>query len=127
MVRNMDKWDKEREIIQSWHQNDAVWTTAVRQQQIESRVLATNQAIIDAVASKRPATVLDVGASLRLSYDSLEPAAKAIVETRACLHQPVDDEDALLKYLEPEKYEIVWEDRSTCEVQRVTLGDKLPI
>jgi len=58
MVRNMDNWDKEWEIIQSWHQNDAVWTTAVRQQQIESRVLATNQAIIDAVASKRPASDL---------------------------------------------------------------------
>jgi len=58
---------------------------------------------------------------------NLYQSEKAIVETRACLHQPVDDEDALLKYLGPEKYEIVWEDRSTCEVQRVTLGDKLPI
>lgn len=58
---------------------------------------------------------------------NLYKSATAIVETRACLHQPVDDEDALLKYLEPEKYEIVWEDRSTCEVQRIALGDKLPI
>jgi hypothetical protein len=58
---------------------------------------------------------------------NLYQSAKAIVETRACRHQPGDDEDALLKYLGPEKYEIVWEDRSTCEVQRVTLGDKLPI
>jgi hypothetical protein len=58
---------------------------------------------------------------------NLYQSATAIVETRACVHQPVDDEDALLKYLGPEKYEIVWEDRSTCEVQRVTLGDKLPI
>ena len=58
---------------------------------------------------------------------NLYQSAKAVIETRACLHQPVDDEDALLKYLEPEKYEIVWEDRSTCQVQRVTLGDKLPI
>jgi len=58
---------------------------------------------------------------------NLYQSATAIVETRACLHQPVDAEDALLKYLGPEKYEIVWEDRSTCEVQRVALGDKLPI
>jgi len=58
---------------------------------------------------------------------NLYQSASAIVETRACLHQPVDDEDALLKYLGPEKYQIVWEDRSTCEVQRVALGDKLPI
>ena len=58
---------------------------------------------------------------------NLYQSATAIVETRACLHQPVDDEDALLKYLGPEKYEIVWEDRSTCEVQRVTLGETLPI
>ncbi len=58
---------------------------------------------------------------------NLYQSARAIVETRACLHQPVDDEDALLKYLGPERYEIVWEDRSTCEVHRVALGDKLPI
>ena len=30
---------------------------------------------------------------------NLYQSAKAIVETRACRHQPVDDEDALLKYL----------------------------
>ena len=58
---------------------------------------------------------------------NLYQSAKAIIETRACRHLPVDDEDALLKYLGPEEYEIVWEDRSTCEVQRVALGDKLPI
>ena len=58
---------------------------------------------------------------------NLYQSATAIVETRACHHQPVDDEDALLKYLGPEEYEIVWEDRSTCEVKRVTLGETLPI
>ena|SRR5712671_3684309 len=57
----------------------------------------------------------------------LYQSGKAIIETHACLHQPVDDEDALLKYLGTEEYEIVWEDRSTCEVQRVTLGETLPI
>ncbi len=58
---------------------------------------------------------------------NLYQSDKAIVETHACLHQPVDDEDALLKYLGPEEYEIVWEDHTTCEVQRVTLGETLPI
>ena len=58
---------------------------------------------------------------------NLYQSAKAIVETRACLHQPVDEEDALLKYLGPDEYEILWEDHSTCEVQRVTLGGTLPI
>ena len=58
---------------------------------------------------------------------NLYQSAKAVIETRACLHLPVDDEDALLKYLGPEQYEIVWEDRSTCEVQKVTLGETLPI
>ena len=58
---------------------------------------------------------------------NLYQSSKAIIETHACVHQPVDNEDALLKYLGPEEYEIVWEDRSTCEVQRVTLGETLPI
>ena len=58
---------------------------------------------------------------------NLYRSTKAIIETRACAHQPVDDEDALLKYMGPGEYEIVWEDRSTCEVERVTLGETLPI
>ena len=58
---------------------------------------------------------------------NLYQSAKAIIETRACVHQPIDDEDALLKYLGQEAYEIVWEDLSTCEVQRVSLGETLPI
>ena len=58
---------------------------------------------------------------------NLYQSATAIVETRACLHLPVDDEDALLKYLGSQGYEIVWEDLSTCEVQRVGLGEALPI
>ena len=59
--------------------------------------------------------------------NNLYQSSKAVIETHACLHQPVDDEDALLKYLGPEEYEILWEDHSTCEVQRVTLGETLPI
>ena len=58
---------------------------------------------------------------------NLYQSAKTIIETRACHHLPVDDEDALLKYLGPQEYEIVWEDLSTCEVQRVGFGEELPI
>jgi hypothetical protein len=39
----------------------------------------------------------------------------------------VDDEDALLKFLGSAEYEIVWEDLSTCQVQRVAFGETLPI
>ena len=58
---------------------------------------------------------------------NLYQSTKVIIETRACSHMPVDDEDALLKYVGPVEYEIVWEDLLTCEVERVTLGDSLPI
>ena len=64
---------------------------------------------------------------IELIGKNLYQSSKVIIETHACLHQPVDDEDALLKYMGPEEYEIVWEDHSTCEVQRVTLGETLPI
>jgi 2-polyprenyl-3-methyl-5-hydroxy-6-metoxy-1,4-benzoquinol methylase len=48
-------------IIESWHANAAPWTSAVRAQRIESRKLVTDQAIIDAVMSRSPASVLDLG------------------------------------------------------------------
>jgi 2-polyprenyl-3-methyl-5-hydroxy-6-metoxy-1,4-benzoquinol methylase len=48
-------------IIESWHTNAAPWTNAVREGQIESRRLVTNQAIIDAVISRAPRTALDIG------------------------------------------------------------------
>jgi 2-polyprenyl-3-methyl-5-hydroxy-6-metoxy-1,4-benzoquinol methylase len=48
-------------IIDSWQKNAAPWTTAVRDGQIASRVLVTNRAIVDAVLSRKPATMLDIG------------------------------------------------------------------
>ena len=48
-------------IIDSWHRNAAPWTAAVRENQIESRRLVTNQAIVDAVRSRSPSTALDIG------------------------------------------------------------------
>ncbi len=48
-------------IIESWDINALPWTTAVRGGQIESRKQVTDQAIIDAILSRRPRSVLDIG------------------------------------------------------------------
>jgi len=51
----------DEKIIDSWLKNAAPWTAAVRDDQIESRRLVTNAAIIDAVLSQSPHTALDIG------------------------------------------------------------------
>jgi 2-polyprenyl-3-methyl-5-hydroxy-6-metoxy-1,4-benzoquinol methylase len=48
-------------IIRSWTRNAAPWTAAVREGAIESRRLITDRAIIDAILSRSPARVLDIG------------------------------------------------------------------
>jgi SAM-dependent methyltransferase len=48
-------------IVDSWSKNADQWTTAVRGGEIESRTMVTNQAIIDAVRSRAPATAIDIG------------------------------------------------------------------
>ena len=48
-------------IIDSWHKNATPWTAAVREQRIESRRLATDAAIVEAVMSRQPRSVLDIG------------------------------------------------------------------
>lgn len=48
-------------VIDSWHTNATPWTSAIREERIESRKLVTNQAVIDAVMSRRPQSVLDIG------------------------------------------------------------------
>src|SRR5580658_3292994 len=48
-------------IVDSWHKNAVPWTQAVRARQIESRRLVTDQAIVDAVLSRAPHTLLDLG------------------------------------------------------------------
>ncbi|OKH56097.1 SAM-dependent methyltransferase [Calothrix sp. HK-06] len=48
-------------IIDSWCKNASPWTNAVRFGEIESRKLITNQAIIDAVITYSPKSVLDLG------------------------------------------------------------------
>ena len=53
--------DKDLEIIDSWHKNAAPWIVAIEEQQIESRKLVTDRAIIDAVVSQNGRKVLDLG------------------------------------------------------------------
>lgn len=48
-------------IIDSWRKNAEPWTTAIRDHQIESRRLVTNDAIVAAVRSRSPRTALDIG------------------------------------------------------------------
>lgn len=55
-----DPFSDER-IVESWHANAAPWTDAVRGRHIESRNLVTDKAIVDAVLSRSPRTVLDIG------------------------------------------------------------------
>jgi 2-polyprenyl-3-methyl-5-hydroxy-6-metoxy-1,4-benzoquinol methylase len=48
-------------IIDSWHTNATPWTSAVREQRIESRKLVTDAAVVDAVMSRNPKSILDIG------------------------------------------------------------------
>lgn len=53
--------DKEQQIINSWHDNAAAWAKAIRNKEIASRTLITNQAVVDTVMKYAPQTVLDIG------------------------------------------------------------------
>ncbi len=48
-------------IVESWGINASPWTAAVRERRIESRTQITDQAIIDAIVSRVPRSVLDIG------------------------------------------------------------------
>lgn len=48
-------------VIDSWKTNAAAWSRAIRENTIASRNLVTNKAIVDAVTSRSPQTVLDIG------------------------------------------------------------------
>jgi len=53
--------DGEALIVDSWRRNAQAWTAAVRDRRIESRTLVTDRAIVDAVLSRSPRYVLDIG------------------------------------------------------------------
>ncbi|HVE70915.1 MAG TPA: class I SAM-dependent methyltransferase [Thermoanaerobaculia bacterium] len=49
------------ELRRVWDDNASAWTTAVREQRIESRRTVTDAAIVSAVLDTQPRTVLDLG------------------------------------------------------------------
>ncbi|MEW6762154.1 MAG: class I SAM-dependent methyltransferase [Pseudomonadota bacterium] len=48
-------------VLASWSRNADPWVTAVRENEIASRVLVTNAAIVDAVRAQHPRTAVDLG------------------------------------------------------------------
>lgn len=48
-------------ILDSWRKNAAPWTRAVRERQIESRRLCTDRAILEAVESCGPQSIIELG------------------------------------------------------------------
>jgi 2-polyprenyl-3-methyl-5-hydroxy-6-metoxy-1,4-benzoquinol methylase len=65
-------------IVDAWHLNAAPWTHAVRAQRIESRRLVTDQAMVDAVLSRVPRTVLDIGCGEGWLARALDAAGVAV-------------------------------------------------
>jgi len=53
--------DPLEQLARSWHSNAHAWTDAVRGQQIESRRLVTDAAIVRATLARAPKRVLDLG------------------------------------------------------------------
>lgn len=51
----------DEEVIDAWNANAAPWSDAVRGKKIQSRNLVTDEAIVDAVMSRQPRSVLDIG------------------------------------------------------------------
>ena len=51
----------DEKIVDSWEKNATQWTSAVRGGRIESRKLITDKAIVEAVLSHSPESVLDIG------------------------------------------------------------------
>jgi len=60
-LNDVDARDHESRIRTAWRRNAAAWTKAVRTGAIASRVRVTDRAVVDAVTTGAPSTVLDVG------------------------------------------------------------------
>jgi len=56
-----DRALSEAKIVESWRNNAHAWTSAVREQRIDSRALVTDRAIVEAVLARAPRSVLDIG------------------------------------------------------------------
>lgn len=55
------KINLEKSIVESWLTNGDPWIKAIRNNEIESRTLVTNKAIVIEVLSRKPQSVLDIG------------------------------------------------------------------
>ena len=53
--------DESEKIIASWKVNADAWIGTIENGELESRTLVTNKAIIDAILSYQPSSVLDIG------------------------------------------------------------------
>lgn len=51
----------DKAIIESWRKNVAPWVSAIKNDEINSRVEVTNHAILEAIFSYEPSNLLDVG------------------------------------------------------------------
>ncbi|WP_447895742.1 class I SAM-dependent methyltransferase [Vreelandella sp. GE22] len=51
----------DEKIVDSWEKNASPWTDVIRNGHIESRKLVTDQAVVEAVLSRSPESVLDIG------------------------------------------------------------------
>jgi len=51
----------DQKIVESWRSNVKPWVTAIRNNEIESRWLVTNKAIVDAIVGENINSVLDLG------------------------------------------------------------------
>jgi 2-polyprenyl-3-methyl-5-hydroxy-6-metoxy-1,4-benzoquinol methylase len=69
----------ETRIVQSWSSNAAVWADAIQADALESRRLATNAAIVDAVLRTHGQRVLDVGCGEGWLARELARAGRAVV------------------------------------------------
>jgi 2-polyprenyl-3-methyl-5-hydroxy-6-metoxy-1,4-benzoquinol methylase len=51
----------DEKIVDSWRKNAEPWAAAIKKEEIQSRILVTNDAILESVLSLRPKSVLDLG------------------------------------------------------------------
>lgn len=63
---------QEKQIIECWEQNAAPWITAIKEEQIASRVQCTNQAIRDSVVQLKPKNAIDIGCGEGWLTDTLQ-------------------------------------------------------
>lgn len=61
ITQTAEEMSHSEQLRHSWVANAAAWRDAVRGQQIESRRLVTDDAIVQTVMAQRPQTVLDLG------------------------------------------------------------------